>query len=463
MYGGDEVSAIVMDVGTNSVKAGYAGHDTPTAVFSSCVGKGSGAALSQSEDDSEMKDADDPHDMKPKSIQNTNIYRKQKTDKQYYAIDSDNIRRDECEYQTPYNEDGVLDDMDAYEAICNHVFRGRLCVETSEHPILLAEHALTPESNREKIVELLFEKYKLPAVFLSKNPVLSCFACGKATGLSVDVGGRAATTCAVHEGYALTKSVIQSKALGGDCLTETSLRYMEEKMKAEIKPRYAFKKRALSGKNDGEFKIENLNFPKTSKSYSKLKRQQIAEDAKATVMRLSDGPLDLKNSDISQMPTVTYELPDGNTIEVGVERFIVPEIMFKPSIIEELKLKGPPIIDDLQNAMSLPQQVLASIQNADIDARKDLFGNVVLSGGGTMYMNCKERLESAIFDHAPQNVKTKVTASQNAVERRFATWIGGSILASLGSFQQMWMSKAEYDEFGFKWVSSSCYLVELLG
>ena len=136
-------------------------------------------------------------------------------------------------------------------------------------------------------------------------------------------------------------------------------------------------------------KIENLSFPKTSKSYNKLKRQQIAEDAKASVMRLSDVRLDLKNSEINQVPTVEYELPDGNTIEVGVERFIVPEIMFNPAMVDELKLKGPPVVDDMQNAMSLPSQVLASIQNADVDTRKDLFGNVVLSGGGTMFVNCK--------------------------------------------------------------------------
>ncbi|CAL6402602.1 unknown [Bathycoccus prasinos] len=458
MYGGDEVSAIVMDVGTHSVKAGYAGQDTPSAVFSSSVGRGTGQLGGPSKDsDAEMKDADDPHDMKPKSIQNTNIFRKSPQDKDFFVVDSDNIRRDDVEYCSPFNADGVLDDLDAYEAICDHVFRGRLCVQTAEHPILLSEPVLTPEANREKIVELLFEKYKLPAVFLGKNPVLSCFASGKATGLSVDVGGRAATTCAVHEGYALVKSVIQSKALGGDCLTETTLRYMEEKMKNEVKPRYAFKKKLQTGgKNDGEFKIENLSFPKTSKSYNLLKRHQIAEDAKASVMRLSDVRLDLKNSEINQMPTVQYELPDGNTIEVGVERFIVPEIMFNPAIVDELKLKGPPVVDDMQNAMSLPAQVLASIQNADVDARKDLFGNVILTGGGTMFVNCKERLESAIFDHAPQNVKTKVTASQNAVERRFATWIGGSILASLGSFQQMWMSKAEYDEYGVSHIHKKC-------
>ncbi len=108
-----------------------------------------------------MKDADDPHDMKPKSIQNTNIFRKSPQDKDFFVVDSDNIRRDDVEYCSPFNADGVLDDLDAYEAICDHVFRGRLCVQTAEHPILLSEPVLTPEANREKIVELLFEKHYL--------------------------------------------------------------------------------------------------------------------------------------------------------------------------------------------------------------------------------------------------------------------------------------------------------------
>ncbi len=286
----------------------YSRYGSLVSFHAQSVGRGSGQYGGPSKDsDAEMKDADDPHDIKPKSIQNTNIFRKSPQE-DFFVVDSDNIRRDEVEYSSPFNSDGVLDDLDAYEAICNHVFRGRLCVQTAEHPLLLSEPVATPEANREKIIELLFEKYKLPALFLSKNPVLSCFACGKATGLSVDIGGRAATTCAVYEGYALLKSVIQSKALGGDCLADTTLRYMEEKMKGEIKPRYAFKKKLQTGgKNDGKFKIENLSFPKTSKSYNKLKRQQIAEDAKASVMRLSDVRLDLKNSEINQVPTVEYE------------------------------------------------------------------------------------------------------------------------------------------------------------
>ena len=73
-----------------------------------------------------------------------------------------------------------------------------------------------------------------------------------------------------------------------------------------------------------------------------------------------------------------------------------------------------------------------------------------------MFTSMRERVEGALFDHAPQNVRTKVIASMNSVERRFATWIGGSILASLGSFQQLCMSKQEYEEHGASLIGKKC-------
>ena len=91
-----------------------------------------------------------------------------------------------------------------------------------------------------------------------------------------------------------------------------------------------------------------------------------------------------------------------------------------------------------------------------MDARKDLFGGVVVAGGGSLFAGLRERLESELHDRAPTNVRVKVTASVNTVERKFSTWIGGSILASLGSFQQMWLSKAEYEEHGAGLIHKRC-------
>ena len=104
----------------------------------------------------------------------------------------------------------------------------------------------------------------------------------------------------------------------------------------------------------------------------------------------------------------------------------------------------------------LPQLILENINKCDVDVRKDLFGSILLAGGGSLFGSLRERLEVELHDAAPTNVRVKVTASANAVERKFATWIGGSILASLGSFQQMWMSKQEYEEHGAQLVHKKC-------
>merc|ERR1719267_33891 len=81
----------------------------------------------------------------------------------------------------------------------------------------------------------------------------------------------------------------------------------------------------------------------------------------------------------------------------------------------------------------------------DVDIRKDLYANIVLSGGTTMFKGIADRLNKEIVALAPSAMKIKVVAQP---ERKYSVWIGGSILASLSTFQQMWISKQEYDESG---------------
>jgi actin-related protein len=136
-----------------------------------------------------------------------------------------------------------------------------------------------------------------------------------------------------------------------------------------------------------------------------------------------------------------HELPDGTSIAVGKPRFQCHEALFKPSMIG---LEAP----------GFHEMVAKSIQKCDIDVRRDLFGNIVLSGGTTMYNGMAERLQAEVAALAPSAVKPKVVAPP---ERKYSVWIGGSILSSLTTFQNQWVTKAEYDEQGAGVVHNKCF------
>merc|ERR1712190_721494 len=139
----------------------------------------------------------------------------------------------------------------------------------------------------------------------------------------------------------------------------------------------------------------------------------------------------------------TYELPDGNIITVGSERFRCPEVLFQPSFIGK-------------EASGIHDTTFQSIMKCDVDIRKDLYSNVVLSGGTTMFAGIGERMTKELTALATSTMKIKVVGPP---ERKYSVWTGGSILSSLSTYQQMWISKGEYDESGPTIVHRKCFLV----
>ena len=175
----------------------------------------------------------------------------------------------------------------------------------------------------------------------------------------------------------------------------------------------------------------------------------IAADMVESTCRVSETPFDWEGS--ANIPAAAHELPDGKEVPVGAERFQIPEGLFQPSALATYAPKEPAegsVWGSLGEAQGLAEQVMASLGSVDVDLRKELLASIVLTGGGSMLPNIRERLEREVSALAPGVAKVKVISSLTSVERRFSTWIGGSILASLGSFQQMWMSKEEYEEHG---------------
>jgi actin-related protein len=136
-----------------------------------------------------------------------------------------------------------------------------------------------------------------------------------------------------------------------------------------------------------------------------------------------------------------YELPDGQILRIGSERFRAPEVLFKPSLIG-LEARG------------IDTTIYSSIMRCDVDIRRELFGNILLSGGSTLFSNLHERLQKEIVQMIPSSVKMKILAPP---QRKYSVWLGGSILSALSTFQHLWLSKEDYDEWGPAIIHRRCF------
>lgn len=370
------------------------------------------------------------------------------------------LRHDDCPLSSPLAQDGTVADWDALEAVWDHALRERLCCDASAHPLMCSEPTVSDSKTREKMAELAFEQFNVPAFFLGKSAVLAGFATGRATGLVVDVGHNGASVTPVHDGYALQRCALRT-AMGGEALSAAILAHLESKS-VVVRPRYAFKKVENAA---GEYDVSDVDVSKVHASFARYKQLEIMHDLKESVCVVSESPFDAE--EMKSIPTASYELPDGTTLEMGAERFKLPECNFNPSLystfedapaLKELPLWATPPDNGAagKGPRSLPDMCLDAISLCDADVRRDMFANILLVGGGACARGFRERFEKAMGSHAPPGIKLRVVSPASGAERRHASWMGGSILASLGSFQQMWMSKAEYDEHGANLIDRKC-------
>merc|ERR1712241_1512936 len=255
--------------------------------------------------------------------------------------------------------------------------------------------------------QIMFETFDVPQLYVAIQAVLSLYASGRTTGMVLDCGDGVSHCVPIYEGFSLPHAIMRIDLAGRD-ITDHLKKILTERG-------YSFTTSA-----EGEIVRD-----------AKEKLCYIALDYEAEMAKAESNAGAVEKE---------YELPDGNVITVGNERFRCPEVLFQPSMIG-MEQEG------------IHKLTFQSIMKCDVDIRKDLYANIVLSGGTTMYPKIAERVNKEIKALAPQSMTIKIVAPP---ERKYSVWIGGSILASLSTFEEMWVTKDEYDESGPSIVHRKC-------
>lgn len=253
---------------------------------------------------------------------------------------------------------------------------------------------MNPKKHRERVAQIFFETFNVPALCVSIQAVLSLYASGRTTGIVLDSGDGVTHAVPVYEGFAIKQAIRRADIAGRDVT-----QYLQILLR---KAGYPFKTSA---------------------------EREVVRQIKEKTCFVAPNPLKGGKETMDQAYE-RYLLPDESVIELGTERYRAPEILFDPEYIGD-------------ESSGISNLIFESIMKCDLDLRKTLFSSIVLSGGSTLFRGFGDRLLNDMKKLGPKDTKIRIYAPP---ERKYSTWIGGSILASLTTFKKMWVTAEEYQE-----------------
>ncbi|XP_055473834.1 actin-like protein 9 [Psammomys obesus] len=369
-----KTGAVVIDMGTGTCKVGFAGQSQPTYTVATILGFQAKKQATKGQSELET------------------------------FIGEAARSRPELRLVKPIRN-GIVVDWEAAELIWRHILEHDLRVATQDHPLLFSDPPFSPATNREKLVEVVFESLHSPAIYVAYQSVLSVYAHGRVNGLVVDTGHGASYTVPVVQGYNLPHA-IQCLDLAGNHLTA----FLAEMLLGS----------GFSLRQEDLDMVENI---KHSYCY-------VASDFQKEQARLD------------QECKQTLKLPDGRTVTLGKELFQCPELLFHPPEIPGL------------SPMGLPAMAKQSLLKVPPELRTHVAQNVLLCGGSSLFTGLESRFKAELLRSLSPEDHVAVTAQPN---RNLSVWVGGSILASLHAFQSCWVLREQYEERGPQVVYRKCY------
>lgn len=482
-YGGEDVNALVIDFGSYSCKVGYGGDFEPKIIIPSVVGKliepatttgpPSNDSLNSSDRNNNLvninnKDKDDMETdqlassggqaspIVAEKLQPTQPLAEKSAKTRYLIGDQLNRPRNDMEIITTVNQGGVIQDFNGYKAIIYYAYK-MLSLNPKNHPLIISEPVWNDQTKRTKLADFFFKELQVPALQILKAPILALFSQAKSTGLVVDVGHVGVSITPIVEGQILQTGILRNlfacEFLRNQCRDWLS---QKEAFPSDshahfypvILPYQIDEKKEVSDAKPPIFSIKaETSASKISPSWRRYQEDLFYEDFCKQVVQVSDKSL--TQVEIMNMANRHFEFPNGYHLDINNQRIQIAELMFDPS----------PLSGTNNSMLGIHNLMIRSSKICDTEVRQQLLSNIHLIGGGACIAGLADRLNNEIALQVGHKYKLiqPITYSSGGLhrqpptinnERKYATWIGGSIIASLGSFHNMWISKEEWKELG---------------